>query len=460
LHQVLSSIRGIPCITLSSSMASVAMLMGLLQVLVLTPEVSSLSSFTDDGHKLKQHQQLMRKAEMAMGSDGRMEAKPSHAAATGLMKHLFPFYHTSDEMKKEVVRLSKSCGGHLKLTTAKDGDMSIDVVTVRKASAKPVNKVFILFGEHSRELISPESGLYFLRVLCGDVKPVTSEVSSSLLAGVSVAEALEDSEFQMVLNGNPHSRKKVENGDFCLRTNPDGVDLNRNWDEEWQREATAGINDESNPGPKPFSEPETRIFKKLVAEFRPTTFLTVHSGTRGMYMPWAYDRGHLAKKNGAAMMDVLKALDKDHCECPFGAAGQEVGYPCPGTCLDYAYDKLNTSYAFAFEIYTSADQDVALKQRWDEKMGSGGAALLQQGHNLGHAHFHDVFSHHTSDFVSLASLKSGVTNEKRVEDMQCFRMFNPMQKSDYTKNIQNWAQAYLQMSSMVAQKIKAHKASK
>lgn len=28
-----------------------------------------------------------------------------------------------------------------------------------------------------------------------------------------------------------------------------------------------------------------------------------------------------------------------------------VGYLCPGTCLDYAYQKLNVPYSFAFEIY-------------------------------------------------------------------------------------------------------------
>eukprot|EP00401_Gymnodinium_catenatum_P022427 CAMPEP_0117591696 /NCGR_PEP_ID=MMETSP0784-20121206/71679_1 /TAXON_ID=39447 /ORGANISM="" /LENGTH=86 /DNA_ID=CAMNT_0005393453 /DNA_START=9 /DNA_END=265 /DNA_ORIENTATION=+ len=82
---------------------------------------------------------------------------------------------------------------------------------------------------------------------------------------------------------------------------------------------------DTNPGPKPFSEPETRTFKELVQNFKPTTFLTVHSGTKGMYMPWAYDMEHLANRNEPEMMDILTKLDQDHCECPFGAAGREVG---------------------------------------------------------------------------------------------------------------------------------------
>ena len=38
---------------------------------------------------------------------------------------------------------------------------------------------------------------------------------------------------------------------------------------------------------------------------------------------------------------MLEVLDERYCKCPFGAAGKEVGYPAPGTCLDYAYGKLN-----------------------------------------------------------------------------------------------------------------------
>ena len=56
-----------------------------------------------------------------------------------------------------------------------------------------------------------------------------------------------------------------------------------------------------------------------------------------------------------AMMSMLRELDEEYCQCPFGAAGREVGYSCPGTCLDYVYDELNTSYAFAFEIYVGQD---------------------------------------------------------------------------------------------------------
>ena len=38
----------------------------------------------------------------------------------------------------------------------------------------------------------------------------------------------------MILNANPKSRAKVEKGDYCLRENENGVDLNRNYKSHWK----------------------------------------------------------------------------------------------------------------------------------------------------------------------------------------------------------------------------------
>merc|ERR1719191_1641330 len=150
-----------------------------------------------------------------------------------------------------------------------------------------------------------------------------------------------------------------------------------------------------------FSEPETKVFKQLTQDYRPTTFLTIHSGTKGMYMPWAYDMEHLANCNQPQMMQILKDLDKDHCECPFGAAGREVGYSCPGTCLDWVYDKLQTDYSFAFEIYTGPEMNDILKERWESKMQEDATSFLQTHSHLAHHRFRDHFVEHPSDFVQV-----------------------------------------------------------
>jgi len=226
------------------------------------------------------------------------------------------------------------------------------------------------------------------------------------------------------------------------------VDLNRNWDEEWTADPPYGSAQDTNPGNTPFSEPETRIFKELTQKYMPTTFLTIHSGTRGMYMPWAYDMEHLAKRNQAEMMEILRKVDKDHCQCPFGAAGKEVGYPCPGTCLDWVYDKLNTSYSFAFEIFTTHEADEDLKERWQEKMGDSASALIQMQSHLAHEHFKDIFEKNPSDFVQLSSHAHrrgfGMTSS------DCFEQFNPRTPDDFDSVVNNWSKAYLDLSTLVA----------
>lgn len=356
------------------------------------------------------------------------------------MEELAPFYHSSDAIDSELQRLSSSCPG-MSLRSVQDaGDdgqaRTVTVVNIKAPNSQPTNKNFLLFGEHSRELISPESGLHFVKTLCGETG----------LSG-KAKEVLANSEFEIVVNGNPGSRRKVEQGDFCLRVNPNGVDLNRNWDEEWQPGAVLDAKD-TNPGPKAFSEAETKIFKQLVSEYRPTTFLTIHSGTRGMYMPWAYDMEHLANRNQPQMMKILKTLDKDHCECPFGAAGREVGYSCPGTCLDWVYDKLQTEYAFAFEIYAGSEYTGMLKERWQEKMEQEGSSFLQEHSSLAHEQFRDIFEAHPSSFVQL---KAGVEHTRTNEE--CFEQFNPMDEEEFKSVIDNWSGAYLDMANLVYQQL-------
>lgn len=81
-------------------------------------------------------------------------------------------------------------------------------------------KLFLLFGEHARELISPETGIKFLEKMC-------------LSNDKNIAKLRSKYQLKIILNGNPKSRIDVEKGDYCKRTNPNGVDLNRNWNSHW-----------------------------------------------------------------------------------------------------------------------------------------------------------------------------------------------------------------------------------
>lgn len=86
-----------------------------------------------------------------------------------------------------------------------------------------LTKSLFIFGEHSRELISSDTGLHLLLQLCGE-EPTSIDIDT----------ILQTNQFRMVLNSNPAGRKMVESGQYCQRTNENGVDLNRNWDAHWE----------------------------------------------------------------------------------------------------------------------------------------------------------------------------------------------------------------------------------
>lgn len=78
--------------------------------------------------------------------------------------------------------------------------------------------------------------------------------------------------------------------------------------------------------------------------------MAVHSGTLGMYTPYAAF-GQDADENGDNMRDILNQLNPKYCDCDTGSAAKALGMPCKGTAMDYAYEH-QVSYAFAFEIFT------------------------------------------------------------------------------------------------------------
>jgi len=346
-----------------------------------------------------------------------------------------PWYHTSSELQSEAKRLVDGCGGRALMRNHSHGGVTLETIYIAADRPDATNRVFITFGEHSRELISPETGLEHLRQLCGE---------SATTSKVKVEDVLKDSSFTLVLNANPRSRAKVESGEYCLRTNPNGVDLNRNYNIKWEPGATIE-GQSTNPGPHPFSEPETQIMKSLLETLRPTTYLTVHSGVKGMYMPWAWSTDLLENDTSqSSMMQVLRALDKDHCRCPYGAAGKEVGYAAPGTSLDFARTIEGNLFSFAFEIACSKDADADFLSRYQREESTKHRTLLQHGKSPVAASPATVRPH-------VASLLQAASHAFRVEHQSeegndCFPTYNPTSRKEYEEVTKNWAAAFLEMA--------------
>ena len=274
------------------------------------------------------------------------------------------------------------------------------------ASARKPLTAMLVFGEHARELVSPELGLVVLRSICAAIAGAASQTPVDRLFRSALARGLD---VTVVPLANPWGHARVLSGDACRRTNAAGVDLNRNWDAHWAP-ADATTLEDSLPGPHPFSEAETRTLRSLVDARRPVLFLTVHSGTVGMYFPPAYTlRPTRAQRAASARMSRILASiatapeqqpkwwrrrrgsDRSQPDVPYGPAGREVSYPCPGTCLDYAFERSGVPVAIAFEIWDQRERDVT--RRWlARRAGERADALLLQLDDEGRAGTGDAAS--------------------------------------------------------------------
>lgn len=375
------------------------------------------------------------------------------------VENLAEFYHTSESLMEAFNALSASCPG-VSISTESRGDLKLPFVRLASRNPNPAHRVLVFCGEHARELISPESGLALFQRLCSS-KPEDKAVAD---------EILNNAEVTLFPNINQSGRKKVEAGQYCVRSNENGVDLNRNWDDHWKedenRVEARAI--QSSGGSRPFSELETVILKGFSDKYKPTVFLTVHSGTLGMYMPYAYS-GELPKniEDRESMMGILTQLNSRYCACAAGPAGKEVGYLCPGTCLDYMYDRLRTRHSYGFEI-------------WDGETGVGfsnvkSTALLEETsyvstsphtvhasstdsspvlrNRLGaHRDFwfdHDEFRRlYASSFLETEVNVSGKNSSpfpapSSDVDRSCLVQFNPTTKADFEATLRNWSKAFM-----------------
>ena len=375
----------------------------------------------------------------------------STAASTATSSNAMPdFYHTSDDILAEFNAMVNDCEGAIlsvKVTEGTSVPLTVATFSAKQDKRKDdsstsitsMNRAMILFGEHARELISPETALQMARDLCGK-NEATRELAKKVL---------ENNVITMIPIANPMGRKAVEGGAFCQRVNENGVDLNRNWDAHWESASDGDQNPDTNPGEKPFSEPETQALKKLVDDIQPTIFITVHSGTLGMYTPYAYSRDLPTNDPSdlGRMRDILNTLNPDYCQCPSGAAGKDVGYLCPGTCLDYAYEH-HSSISFAFEIY-AADAD-EIHSRWRQDHEQTLVEIQQQGmsknqpRSAGYSCFLQTTSTHHHEH------RTRMTESGNYQDDECFRDFNPGNEETYKETVSKWSEAFLKMCDMAA----------
>merc|ERR1719375_477951 len=390
----------------------------------------------------------------------REEVKANQGAP---LKQKMPWYRTGDEIHDLLSELSQAgCNGaNFKFSTrsqvnsaeAAGTEVSLDVVKISKSgsSGAPKQKAFFVFGEHARELITGESAVDFVQTLCGNGREAER-----------AARVLETTDFTIIPNANPVSRKKVEGGMYCKRTNEDGVDLNRNWSDEHRDAEVKG--DEMNPGPHGFSEPETQLLKSMVDEERPDIYLSIHSGAYLLGTPFGRATSPVPEGQ-QEMIDVLGPISEKYCagNCPYGDLADLIGYKSVGCDIDYVKESLNVPYVYTWEIYVGPEIRTRYIEEARERRGAGSMsqeskAFFKENSQL---NFQQRGSrkrrmHERQNFLqasAVTKMKSKVRTPEMDEDVDsCNDQFNPPTAQETQEVAENWTGAYLELCEEVAAK--------
>jgi hypothetical protein len=337
------------------------------------------------------------------------------------------FYHTTEQLHGSVLRLLDSCHGLL-VQNVKHKEFELQVARYLHPDEKAQFKTMVVAGEHAREMIGSEVALNFLKALCGQGDP----------RGLpDLAEAKKGTEFLVVINANPIGRSKVEKGDFCTRTNGNHVDINRNFDYEYQD--VDRNNADTNPGVTAFDQSEARLLKYLMETFHPHAYLDLHSGFRGMFFP-----------NGVAedpeltsqLLHLCAPVDESACKCPLGVANKEVGYHTAGSALDYGFSKVKIPFAMAVEVYLDEDEAAEiseLENRWNSQKTDLLKPIAKRSDFMVKG-----IPKNSKLQMSFIQTKSKDTSEMSPEG--CLKYFNPINRISFRKTLTTWSNAIASLS--------------
>lgn len=277
---------------------------------------------------------------------------PGHCPGLRLVRSTFPESNAATGS----VPIKKLEGVDAQTYKGSPGEGAVDALFISRlgnaTTSKPPVRYALFFGEHGRELISAEVGMYLLKAFCGRAD-VDADVRQR------AQELLSHAEILVLPNVDESGRRYAEQHHYCQRGNYEGVDLNRNWGYKWGEDLDGG----NDKGARPFSEPESQIARDHLEAFKPDAFLSVHSGDRALWTPGAYDIDDTATKRqlGASWNTLLSIAsnvnDYTKCDCRVGAPGKVANVRHPGTSIDYAGLKMNVPYAMAWEIWLDQKRD-------------------------------------------------------------------------------------------------------
>ncbi len=278
-----------------------------------------------------------------------------NAAVAAAHPDLVKLYDIGDSWKK-----TQGQGGHdiqaLCITKLATGDCALS-----STGKKPK---FVLHTQiHAREIATGEIAYQWIDLLVSSYG-VDPEITALLDTRELWVVPIANPDGVDVVASNPTrpvlQRKNVDDSAGGCPASDAGVDLNRNSSFQWDVDQ-GGPCDETYPGAKALSEPETEAIQGLLDTVFPDTkgevddpaavtttgvFLTLHSFGNDILAPWGYTNNDAPNK--AALVALGKKMG-EFTGYPVSTGDGGVGYFAPGATDDWLYGTRGVP-SYTFEI--------------------------------------------------------------------------------------------------------------
>lgn len=211
-------------------------------------------------------------------------------------------------------------------------------------------QVFMDFGIHAREWISPATGAYII-----------NQLLTTYAAGGDAKTILDSWELHIVPILNPDGYAYTHSNDRMWRKNRKpvggnaiGVDLNRNFGYQWNTGGSSGTpSSDTYHGGSPMSENEAKALQNYMTGKSWTTYLTFHSYGQYWFTNWGYSSNILP---AAYSQLVAKAQVGANAIRAVNGRSYQIGssskllYVASGGSEDWTAGVLNITYSYCLEL--------------------------------------------------------------------------------------------------------------
>lgn len=223
-------------------------------------------------------------------------------------------------------------------------------------------EVLINGGTHAREWSGHQTSAYFMWRILDEYD--TNDTIHWLINNREIFVAVVVNPDGYIYDGNGDLSAYEgagwrKNRNDSTPTEAVGVDLNRNWDIDWEN----GNDDESADdyhGEAPFSEPETKYFSDWMKTRDIESYQDIHSFAGTLLIPWCYTgdpspHDSFYRETAKDMTSLTSMLGDNSSHYTYGQPDETIGYSASGGSIDWVYDELGAQ-GYCFEIETGGSQ--------------------------------------------------------------------------------------------------------